>query len=145
VVAGTLAANSGSTLVVTNIGPNLINGTKFQLFNKAVGGAGFTSVTLPAPGTYTWANNIASDGSITLTGGGISTNTPVITNSFSVVNGTLTLNWPSTNIGWRLMSNSVSLIDTSMWFQVVGAENTNKEIMTVDPSKTNVFFRLQLP
>jgi autotransporter-associated beta strand protein len=145
VVAGTLTANSGSTLVVTNIGPNLINGTKFQLFNKAVGGAGFTLVTLPAPGTYTWANNIASDGSITLTGGGISTNTPVITNSFSVVNGTLTLNWPSTNIGWRLMSNSVSLIDTSMWFQVVGAENTNKEIMTVDPSKTNVFFRLQLP
>jgi autotransporter-associated beta strand protein len=146
VVAGTITATSG-TLVVTNIGPNIPNGTVFTLFNKAVT---FGSVALPATDptgahAYTWNNNLTANGTIQLAGGGIATNSPAITNAYSSGGGTLTLTWPSTNIGWRLMSNSVSLIDTSMWFQVIGAETTNKIILTVDPAKTNVFFRLQLP
>jgi hypothetical protein len=44
------------------------------------------------------------------------------------------------------VSNSVSLTETSMWFQVFNnAENTNKVILTIDPAKTNVFFRLTYP
>jgi autotransporter-associated beta strand protein len=57
-------------LTVTNIGPDLQNGDHFQLFNQAV--SGFSSVTLPANnGTpnklYQWRNDLAANGSITLT------------------------------------------------------------------------------
>ena len=79
VVTGTLTG--GGTLVVTNIGPDIANGTKFTLFSKPVSGL---TVTLPAANpantsSYVWNNNIATDGSITLVSGGtINTNPPAI-------------------------------------------------------------------
>jgi autotransporter-associated beta strand protein len=145
------AITASGTLVVTNIGQGLYNNSTFKLFNKAVTGL---TVFLPAKdptGTtnYTWATNITADGSITLVAGGLSTgpNTDpfVMTNSYSSVDGTLTLGWPENHTGYRLLSNSVSLVNTSMWFQVVNAELTNKVILTVKPTETNVFFRLIYP
>ncbi len=149
VVTGTLNAGGG-TLIVTNIGPDIANGTVFTLFNKA---ANFSpaAITLPATdpsGTksYNWINNITVDGTITLVSGGFSTNPPAINNSFSTAGGgTLTLSWPTTNIGWLLLSNSVALTSTDQWFLVGGSQSTNLMNMTVDPTKTNVFYRLKLP
>jgi autotransporter-associated beta strand protein len=147
-VAGTITATG--TLIVTNVGPGLFSG-KYQLFNKGV--TGF-SVTLPAKDptattNYNWSNDIALNGSITLLNGlpvGPSTAPFVMTNSYSSVDGKLTLSWPLDHTGFRLVSNSVSLTETSMWFQVFNnAENTNKVILTIDPAKTNVFFRLTYP
>lgn len=71
VIADELAASSfvvsnTASLAVTNAGPEIINGTTFTLFNHAVS---FTSVTLP-PAPYVWQNNLAVNGTITLTSGG---------------------------------------------------------------------------
>jgi autotransporter-associated beta strand protein len=133
-VSGTITASG--TLVVTNVGPQLINGTTFVLFNKGV--TGFTSVTLPS--SYAWIDNLASNGTITLQSGGL-TNRPTMTSVFSA--GTLTLNWPTSYIGYLLQSNSVSLIDTGAWYTVPGSISVNQMIMSVDNTKTNVFFRLR--
>jgi autotransporter-associated beta strand protein len=147
VVTGTITATG--PLVVTNIGPDIYNGSKFQLFNKAV--TGWSSKTLPAKDptgvkTYTWTDNIGVNGSITLASGGAN---PVNTNptniTFSVSGSALTLSWPTDHIGWQLWSNSVSLLRTDMWFQIAGSTATNQMIFTLDPAKTNVFFRLSLP
>jgi autotransporter-associated beta strand protein len=140
VVTGTITATG--TLVVTNVGPILMNGSKFQLFNKAV--SGWSSKTLPA--NYTWTDNIGTDGSITLTSGGANPVNPNPTNIiFSVSGNALTLSWPTDHIGWQLWSNSVGLLNTDMWFQIAGSAATNQMIFTLDPAKTNVFFRLLLP
>lgn len=146
-VASSITA--GGALIVTNIGPDLVNGTTFQLFST--GAPGFTSVVLPPTdptGTknYTWNNNIAASGSITLVSGGttgVNNNPTNITTSVS--GGNITLSWPSSHIGWQLWSNSASLTDTSKWFLITGSDLTNQIESPVDMSKTNVFFRLQLP
>ncbi|GEM_PF-832036 len=139
----------GGTLIVTNVGPDIANGTTFQLFSSGV--SGFTSVVLPTSDplntkTYTWENNIAANGSITLVSGGstgVDTTPTEITTT--VGGGVLTLTWPTSHIGWQLWSNSVSLTDTGSWFLVSGSEQTNRIDSAIDPSKTNVFFRLLLP
>lgn len=147
-VTGTITATG--TLVVTNVGPDIANGTKFQLFNKAV--TGFSSTTLPTSNpsntsTYNWQNNIGTDGSITLTSGGsssVNTNPTNITVSASG-NNTLTLSWPGDHLGWELLSNSVGLTATNMWFPVAGSTTVTQEVTTFDFTKTNVFYRMVYP
>jgi autotransporter-associated beta strand protein len=58
--------------------------------------------------------------------------------------GTLQLAWP-TNAGWILQSNSVGLTATSSWFPIQNSTNLTNINVTVDPSATNVFFRLLHP
>jgi autotransporter-associated beta strand protein len=145
IVTGTLTG--GGALVVTNIGPDILNGSTFKLFNQGV--SGFSSVTLPATDPsgnkpYTWnTNNLSVNGTITLVSGGINTNPTNITTSVS--GNTLTLSWPADHIGWSLLSNSVGLTSPGSWFLVPGSQFTNQEFLTPDTSKTNVFFRMSLP
>jgi autotransporter-associated beta strand protein len=145
-VTGTLTG--GGVLTVTNVGPDIPNGTRFQLFNKAA--TGFSSITIPTnnpsnTSTYNWQNNIGVDGSITLiSGGSSSVNTNPTNMTFSVSGGTLTVTWPGDHQGWQLQSNPVSLTTTS-WFPVAGSTSVTQENMTIDHSKTNVFFRMVYP
>jgi autotransporter-associated beta strand protein len=149
---GTLSATGtitgGGTLTVTNVGPDIVNGTKFQLFNKAV--SGFATTTLPASNpsntsSYTWQNDVGSDGSITLTAGGASgVNTHPTNMTFSVSGSNLTLTWPGDHLGWQLQSNPISLNSTN-WYQIAGSTAVTQENLTVDRSKTNVFFRMIYP
>lgn len=146
IITGTISGNG--SLVVTNVGPDLYNGSTFHLFNKAV--TGFT-VVLPATGpfltnTYTWQNDLAVDGSIKLVSGGttfVNTNSTNITTTVS--GNTLTLSWPADHIGWQLLSNSVSLTATNMWFPIAGSTQTNQETITLNPQATNVFYRMIYP
>jgi fibronectin-binding autotransporter adhesin len=64
--ASSFVVSNTASLVVTNAGPVIVNGTTFTLFNHAVS---FTSVTLP-PAPYVWQNNLAVNGTITLVSGG---------------------------------------------------------------------------
>ena len=57
----------------------------------------------------------------------------------------LTLSWPTNYIGWLLQSNSVNLVDTNKWFTVPGSAATNSVIITVDPTKPQVFYRMSHP
>jgi len=148
-VTGTLTA--GGSLVVTNIGTNIVNGTKFTLFNKAV--TGFASVVLPASdpsntSPYTWNNNLASDGSITLATGGI---IPVNTNPANIVtgitNGVLTLAWPVDHTGWRLQvqTNPLSGGLGTNWYTVPGSTNVATESFNLDVNQGSIFYRMVYP
>jgi autotransporter-associated beta strand protein len=145
-VTGTITPTG--TLVVTNVGPDIANGSKFQLFNKLV--TGFSSITLPASNpsntsSYNWQNNIGSDGSITLISGGTSSvNTNPTNMTFSVSGTNLTLTWPGDHLGWQLQSNPISLNSTN-WYQIVGSTAVTQENLVIDRSKTNIFFRMIYP
>ncbi len=54
----------GGSLKVVNIGPALVVGQKFFIFNEVVPGG--AAIQIASPG-YTFANNLATDGSITVT------------------------------------------------------------------------------
>jgi autotransporter-associated beta strand protein len=63
-VTGTLSKTGAGTLTVANVGPALAVGDKFFVFNKAVSGG--ASLTVSGSGVM-WQNNLAVDGSITVT------------------------------------------------------------------------------
>jgi autotransporter-associated beta strand protein len=63
-VAAAPATYTGGTLVVTNVGPALVVGDKFAIFSLPVNGGGAMPIVSP---NYTFANNLAVDGSITVT------------------------------------------------------------------------------
>lgn len=148
IASPTITIDPSATLVVTNVGPGLVNGDKFQLFSQSV--SGFTSIVLPATdptggSNYVWTTNLTVDGSITLASGG---QAPVALNptnmTFSVSGSTLTITWPGDHLGWGLQSNSVSLTATNEWFVIPGSTTVTDEVLNFDQSKTNVFFRMQI-
>jgi len=145
VVTGTLTA--GGTLIVTNRGPALHVGDSFKLFGSGV--SGFTVVSLqtndsPNNVNYTWNNTIASNGKITvaIVDNRVNTNAPHV--QVSVTGNTLNLGWP-TNAGWTLLTNSVALTATSQWFPYPNSANLTNVSIPMDPTKTNVFFKMQYP
>jgi autotransporter-associated beta strand protein len=148
VVSGTITA--GGALIVANVGPNLVNGSTFTLFNK---GVSFGSVTLPATdptanSPYVWNNNLSTDGTIQLVSGGISS-VPINAGvAYSAVGGigagTITFTWPSDHQGWDLQSNSVSVANPNSWFTIPGTAALTSTVLNVDPAKTNVFFRMHI-
>ena len=96
--------------------------------------------------TYTWQDNLGSDGSITLLNGGTNSVNPSPTNiTVSVSGNVMTLTWPGDHLGWQLQSNSVDLLLSNQWFPVIGSTSTTQENLTLDLSKTNVFFRMIYP
>ncbi|HUA66113.1 MAG TPA: hypothetical protein VME24_09710 [Alphaproteobacteria bacterium] len=64
-VTGTLANSGTGTIQVNNAGPALTTGESFQLFSQAVSGGNNMTIT---GGGVLWANNLASDGSISVAG-----------------------------------------------------------------------------
>jgi len=144
IVAGSFAG-SGATLTVTNVGPTLVTGDKFQLFSGPVNA--FATVNLPVSSgevTYVWTNKLAIDGSIEVLSGASPVN-PTPTNfTFAVSGSTLTLGWPADYTGWTLLTNAVDVTDPGSWFPYPGSANTNRVNLTLDPTQANVFYRLQL-
>jgi len=146
--AGSFTIDGTATLMVTNIGPGLFNGDTFTLFSKPV--SGFASVTLPTTdptGTtnYIWTTNLAVNGTITLTGGGLNPINPNPTNIvFGVTNGNLYMSWPSDHTGWFLQveTNTLSVGLSSNWVNVVGSDQTNQVVMPINPTNGAVFYRM---
>ncbi|MBC8095292.1 MAG: hypothetical protein H7Y43_05730, partial [Akkermansiaceae bacterium] len=145
----------GRTLTVTNLGPALAVGNTFKLF-KATGAlsGSFSVANLPATdasGTvYTWTDNTATDGSITVLTATtpvppVNTNPTNITTSVS--SGQITLSWPSSHIGWTLQSqtNALSVGLKTNWVDVVGSSTTNQIVMPIGTTNGAVFFRLFYP
>ena len=145
VVTGTLTG--GGALVVTNIGPNIANGSSFKLFSKPV--TGFSSTTLPTGGgSYVWNNNLAVDGSITLVSGGLNTTPTNIV--ASVAGGTLTLSWAADHTGWNLQVQTNTLTtglqtNSALWFNVANANLTNLINISINPVNGAVFYRMIYP
>jgi len=64
---------------------------------------------------------------------------------FSVTGNLLDLSWPSNYTGWLLQSNSAGLATSNAWFAVPGSTASNSVQITIDPSLTNVFYRMIQP
>jgi len=140
-------SGSGATLNVNNLGATLRTGDTFKLFSSAIGV--FAAVNLPtvdATGQipYVWQNNLAVNGTITVLSG-LSTNSPVLTNTTGPT--TLTLNWPSTHLGWTLQAqtNSLSVGLGTNWFAVAGSTTNNSATVPIVKTNPTVFYRLNLP
>jgi autotransporter-associated beta strand protein len=74
----------------------------------------------------------------------VATNPTNIT--FSITGGnTLQLSWPADHLGWTLQTNSVNLANTNFWFAYPGSASVTNVNITINPAKTNVFFRLVYP
>lgn len=144
----TITIDSGATLTVTNVGPGLQGGEVFHLFSGPVTAANFAATNLPAlTSPLSWTNKLSIDGTIAVLGSLVNTNSPQMTNTFDGTN--LTLSWPATGyIGyWRLeaQTNALTVGLYTNWVEVAGASATNKVILTVDPTKGAVFYRLIYP
>jgi hypothetical protein len=57
----------------------------------------------------------------------------------------LTISWPKSYLGWFAQSNSVSLAKTNDWVDIAGSQLGTNLGITMDPTKTNVFYRLRYP
>ena len=64
---------------------------------------------------------------------------------FNVSGSQLNLGWPANYTGWLLQSNATGLAITNGWHTVPGSPLTNSLHVTLDPARTNVFFRLAHP
>ena len=137
--AGPVVANGA--LTVTNLGPALVAGDRFQLFSVPVGGA-FTSVVLPSG--YNWVNNLAVDGSISVASVIVPIPTTPTNITWGISGGNYTLSWPSNYVGWSLQTNAVSLLSNTLWFPWPGSTTTNLVTLPIDKAQQNVFFRLSL-
>ena len=153
--AASITIDPTATLLVTNRGPSLANGTKFTLFSTPVAfPAG--SITLPITdptGTtnYVWTTNLTVDGSITLVSGGVN---PIASNPtnmvFGLTNNVLTIQWPADHTGWLLQVQTNSLNAglnplTNSWFTIPGTSSVDTTNITVNPTNPTVFFRLVSP
>jgi fibronectin-binding autotransporter adhesin len=143
---------NGGTLILTNIGPDMVAGDVFQLFNKAIIGTGFNTISLPVSNAlntvqYTYQTNLFTDGTIkVLTGGSPLAN--YSTNITATVSGnTLTISWPSTHLGWELalQTNSINVGIANNWVTNYGTANVTSTNFTIDPNNGSVFYRLVHP
>jgi len=143
-VAGTLTNSGAGNVIVANVGvPTLTNNDTFTLFSQPVLNGNTLKIVGPAGVTFT--NNLAVDGSITV----LSVAPPVNPNptnlTFSVSGNTLNLSWPADHLGWTLQTNSVALANTNYWFPYPGSAALTNVVITINPAKTSVFFRLVYP
>lgn len=132
-----------SNLEVINSGGPLSSGSTYQLFSATSYGGAFSSLTLPGLSAgLSWVNNLATGGSIMVTGGG-GGGAPVITSS--VNGGQLTLSWNSTAFpGYSVQAQTNSRGLGSMW-SPTGSGTTSPYIITINPSNPPVFYRLTHP
>jgi hypothetical protein len=67
--------------------------------------------------------------------------------TFSISGDQLILAWPESHLGWILQTqtNDLSVGIADNWEDVTGSETNTQWIITIDPSKPTVFFRLRLP
>jgi autotransporter-associated beta strand protein len=142
----------GGVLSVTNIGPTLQVGDTFQLFSAAAGG--FASINLPTTDAsgyrYSWNNNIAANGSISVAVVISPVNTNPTNITATVTNDVLTLSWPADHTGWRLLVQTNSLTtglssNTNDWTPVAGSAAINQTNLQINPALPTEFYRLVYP
>ena len=140
VVGGTLA--QAGTVTIANVGPALQGGDSFALFSLGALPTGYFAATnLPSldPG-LSWG---LTNGTLyVLGGGGVNLNPSNLV--WSVSGSSLTLTWPTNQVGWDLQAqtNTLSVGISNNWVPVPGSTGTNSMTLPVDPANPTVFYRL---
>ncbi len=145
-VSGTLL-NSGSGIVtVNNLGPALAVGNRFVLFNKPLAGGNTMTVT---GGGATWANNLATDGSITVTG--LAPETPPTISSVTSSGGNLIFSGTNGTAGatYYVLTSTNVATPLAEWTRVAtnvfGAGGSFSVTNAIVPSEPHRFYLLQVP
>jgi autotransporter-associated beta strand protein len=141
---GTLTVNGATTIAIADATGLLTTNVYPLITASGITGSGSFSLTLPAGIT---ANLVTNGGNtlalnVTAIAPLVNTNRPHI--QVSVSANTLSLGWP-TNLGWTLLTNSVGLTATNQWFPYPGSASITNVSITINPAKTNVFFRMAYP
>jgi autotransporter-associated beta strand protein len=129
----------GGTLTTTNIGPALQVGDTFQLFATGVPGITANLQTSDALNgvAYTWQDNIASSGSITVLSVTV-TQPPTL--GVSQSGNTLTFSWTGA-FKLQAQTNNLNVGISNIWGDYPGG-GTSPVNVTIDPANPTVFFRL---
>ena len=142
VVSGTLTQSGPGSLTLSNLGPALVAGDTFQLFNGAAlpGGSALTIGPAPAPG-LSWTNRLAVDGTIAVVAP-IPTAPTNIT--YQASGGQITLSWPASYLGWTLQAqtNQLNVGLGTNWASIPGTAAVTATNMPINPANPTVFFRL---
>ena len=89
-----------------------------------------------------WTNKLAIDGTISVLA-------PIATSptniSYSLSGNTLTLSWPDNYLTWSLQSNIVGVASSGNWFTVPNSSSGTQFVITINPARSNVFYRLIAP
>jgi hypothetical protein len=133
-VTGTSSA-SGGTVKVQNTGPTLQVGDKFTLFSAAVQNGSTLTVT---GGGANWNNNLAVDGSISVTSIIVVTPPPL---DFTRTGSGLQFSWTNSSFKLQAQTNSITVGIRTNWVDYPGG-STSPVILPIDPTKGMVFFRL---
>jgi autotransporter-associated beta strand protein len=150
VTNGTLTLEAATIVQINNTGTALALGS-YKLISTNLNGTGLVGGT--APTTVTVGGNGLAGGAVAslqinnselylVVAPGVNLSSPPI--QVSISGNTLSLGWP-TNLGWTLQTNSVDLSNTNYWFAYPGSAAVTNVNLTIDPSKTNVFYRLVYP
>jgi autotransporter-associated beta strand protein len=135
-VTGNITYTDG-TLKLVNDGPALAAGDTFTVFSQAVtGGAG---ITILSPG-FTVTNNLASNGSVTVTATAPSAAEITVSES----NGQVNLAWPPIWTGLHLQVQTDPVgggINATNWVTIAGGDENNTYAASLSPTN-NVFYRL---
>jgi hypothetical protein len=96
---------------------------------------------------YTWTDNTAVNGSITVASVAQLVDTTPTNLIGTVSGGQITLSWPASHIGWQLQgqTNSLSVGISTNWFNVAGSTTTNQIILPANTTDGAVFFRMIYP
>jgi autotransporter-associated beta strand protein len=140
-VSGTLNNTGTGIVTVTNLGPPLVQGDTFTIFNKpVVNGVGLTVTGA----NVIWTNKLAVDGTIAVASV-IATNPTNIT--FTISGNTLTLSWPADHLGWILQAqtNTLAVGIRTNWSAVPGSASANQYVTPINPANGSVFYRLISP
>jgi len=131
-VSGVLTNAGTGTMSVKNLGPALTTGDKFKLFSQPV--LNGNALTVTGAGR-TWANTLASDGSIAVTG-----MVPPPALNFTQVGTNLQFSW-SGEFKLQAQTNAPNVGLSTNWFDYPGGGSSP---VTVPVSATNgsAFFRL---
>ena len=136
-VTGTLANNGGAgvTLAVNNLGPALQVGDQFQVFSKKFDTDG-VSVTITNGQGYTFNNNLAVDGSISVATATVIT-PPTL--SYAASGNNLTFTWTGGgSLEWQ--TNGISKGLGTNW--VAYPNGTSGVVVPIDLTKGCAFFRV---
>jgi len=120
----TLANGGAGTLTVTNLGPALVAGDRFVLFNKGLSGGGSLTVTGGGTGV-TWNNNLVSDGSISVASVGPAPK-PVITST--ILSG-----------GNVILNGTNGTASSGGTFYVLSSTNVAAQLSDWKPISTNTY------
>jgi autotransporter-associated beta strand protein len=146
IVSGTINNTGTGAVNVANLGAALAQGDTFTLFpGKTVSGGAAMTVTGGGAGVN-WTNKLAVDGTISVLSTVSLAPTSITISNIAITpsSRTMSLNWPADHTGWTLQTQT-NAFPGGPWSPTPGSTTTNQMVITIDPTKGPVFFRLQAP